>query len=373
MDGVLDQVSSKRNVYASVSWYQPWRDGNTYSGYSVQSDKVSFDFDSSAKAESEADSRWDHPSIPDDESDAWIINRMRDDSDLREAVLGDVCEEVQQLAIGSREASIPVFGVFSGFGIHLHQLYEETNHRVEDKLASNARKWIDELDLQTVDEKASGKQFRIMRFPNTERIIHGAEIEQSGIFQIPLTGSELCSVTPDDLIGLSDLPRHIDVSESVSRISMSIHEEYIGPNEKDSEKIDQEIMRSAPSTQIGSDLAQTIIKDITKMPCVYERALSRNPSNEVRVKLGAMLLNAGFSPMEATDIISEIGWIDFDRSVTRYQLEKLLESGKGDFSCQSMRMKGLCVRADNPRDCPMYGYTGGNVPDTEMMKMMIQT
>lgn len=360
MDGVIEKVSGRRNIYSSVSSYHPHRRGETYSGYSIRSDKVSYDFDSSAKADSAIEGRWNHPSIADDVGDEWVVRRIKEDDEIRESVLGDVCDDVQRLAQSSIDEGIPVVGIFSGFGIHVHQLYEATNHRVEDKLSSNSRRWVSELSLSTVDSKASGKQYRIMRFPNVERMIHGASVEHSGIYTVPLSGSELTEITPDDLIEFSDTPRVIESLSGLSRPSMTVQEEFLGPGESDD--IGQEKMRSVPTDEIGSELARHVIKDIVKMPCVYERALTRNPPNDVRVKLGAMLLNAGYTPSDATDLIAEIGWVDFDRSVTKYQLEKLRESGKGDYSCNTMRMKGLCVHADSPKDCELYGYNGGNTP-----------
>jgi hypothetical protein len=141
---------------------------------------------------------------------------------------------------------------------------------------------------------------------------------------------------------------------------MKVQEEYLGPDYE--EGVGQEKMRPLPQQSQADDFYKDLIKDLVQMPCVYERAIGRNPPNDVRVKLGIMLLNADYSVDETTDLISKLGWVDFDREVTRYQLKKLKKSGKGDWSCKTMQSKGLCTRADNKTDCPKYGYQGGNSP-----------
>lgn len=357
LDGVVDRVAGQRNVYVSVSSY-PQYQNDGYAGYAVCSDKVSYDFDSSAKSEKEG-VRWESSEIPDGTDDRWVVENLSE-PDVRESVLGDLCDEVREFVQESMDSSIPIVGVFSGFGLHIHQLYEETKHRVEDKLSSIASKWISELSLSTVDGQASGKLHRIMRYPDVERVIHGAERESTGIYTIALTGRELAEITPEELVDLSHTPRAKINVTGKSRPSMTIQEDYLGPRQPD--EADQRDMRSVPEGDMGTEFARTVVKRLTRMPCVWKRALSSNPPNDVRVKTGIMLLNAGLSPRECTEIISQIGWVDFDWETTKYQLEKLYESGKGDFSCRTMQKKGLCVKADDKKKCEMYGYWGGNTP-----------
>lgn len=359
LDGVIEQTSGERNLYASLSQYEPVRVDGEFEGSAVRSDKVSFDFDSSAKAEPEAEPYWSHPLIPEFASDYEVVQLMRDDEEVRNAVLGDVCYNVRTLVQACQQKEIPVVGVFSGFGVHVHQLRKPTRSRPGDKMLSTCNKWVSELSLSCADEAASGRPFRIMRLPNTERICHDRG-EGTGVFQVPLRASEMAEIEPEDLMELSQSPRPRIGSHPPSRPEMKVQTDYLGP--KYNEGVGQEKMRPLPTTSEADGLVETLIKKLVQMPCVYERALGRNPPNDVRVKVGIMLLNSGKSVEEVTELIARLNWVDFDRETTRYQLQRLQNSGKGDWSCKTMRAKGLCTRADEPTDCPTYGYQGGNTP-----------
>lgn len=360
-DGVLEQVEGARNVYASLSEYEPVKVDGSFAGSAVVADKVSFDFDSPAKADPDTEGDWSSIMLPQDADEHEVIDRMRESEQIREEVLGDICEDARKLAQASIDEDIPVFGVFSGFGLHVHQLYEPTRSRPGDKMGSNCRRWVSELTLPTADSKASGKPFRIMRVPNIERIDHAdGEETSTGLYTVPLTGSELAEITPRDLTDLSRGPRPTIGSEPRSRPEMKVDEDYLGPGQAG--EVGQEKMRPTPDETMASSFAEEVVKEITQMPCVWERAIGRNPPNDVRVKLGIMMLNAGYSVGEATDIIAQLNWVDFDRETTRYQLRSLKKSGKGDWSCRTMQSKGLCTRADDKVECPGYGYRGGNKP-----------
>lgn len=359
MDGVISKVKSERNLYSSLSAYNPVKVDGDFEGCAVNADKVSFDFDSPAKAHEDQDIRWSSTLIPDEASDKEVIEMMRCDDDVRDAVLGDICHDVRELAQACNADGIPVLGVFSGLGIHLHQLREPTKSRPGDKMLSTCNKWVSELNLSCADEKASGRPFRIMRMPNVERICHSDDAK-TGLYTIPLKAAELAEIEPEMLLDLSASPRPTIGSEPDSRPSMKVHEDYLGPGYEDG--VGQEKMRPMPEVTPGDEFAQTIIKEIVQMPCVYERAFGRNPPNDVRVKLGIMMLNADYSPEEITRLLAKLNWVDFDRDVTEYQLKKLRENGKGDWSCKTMQAKGLCTRADDKHECPTYGYRGGNDP-----------
>lgn len=360
-NGVLDKVADRRNVYASISRYEPAKKADKFSGCAVEADKVSFDLDSSAKSGPNSSTKWSHPEIPDNLPDNHVFTRMENNSAIREVVLGDVCRDVQKIAERCQSESVPLMGVFSGFGIHCHLLHKPTASHPGEKMQSMCRQWSEEENLETVDSKASGKPYRIMRVPNLQRVDHhGGSTVRTGHYTVPLSRSDLAEITPEGLMVASTEPEpNIDVGTD-TRPEMKIREEYQGPQR--SVDVDQDDMRPVPTETLADEFVQFLVKQITKMPCVWERALGRNPANDVRIKLGIMFLNAGFIPETITNIISRIGWVDFDRETTQYQLEKLYESGKGDFSCKTMKQRGLCVRADDEANCEIEGYRGGNRP-----------
>ncbi len=362
---VVNKVEGRRNLYASISSYVPAHNGS-FKGCAVRADKVSFDFDSSAKAHPDAEPDWSHPVIPDHADDYSIVEKMKESYDVRDAVLGDVCRDVRKLAQECMDREIPILGVFSGFGIHVHQLREPTKSRPGDKMLSTANKWVEELGLTCVDERASGRPFRIMRVPNIERVDHftvedgSHETTPTNIFTVPLTAEEMADIDPDELVDMSRTPRLEVSTPTVGRKELKVQEDHLGPGYEDG--VGQEKMRPIPDADNVDEFAEVIVKEVVKMPCVYERALGRNPPNDVRVKMGIMFLNAGYSVRETTNVIAQLNWVDFDRDVTRYQLKQLKKSGKGDWSCSTMAGKGLCVRADDMESCPTVGYQGGNSP-----------
>lgn len=355
VDAVIDRVSGSRNVYSSISRFAPQKSDGRYNGSGVIADKVSFDLDSSAKGESDED-RWNHPEIAQGADDLWVARRLQSSDSVRDAVLSDVCRDARRMAQRAIEKDIPVVGVFSGFGLHIHQLYQTMKEDVEDKLSSTCNEWISELSLGTVDTAASGKPFRIMRIPNIERITYREEIQGTGIHTVPLTRDELSSVSPEGLIEKSDQPRVIPPVGS--RPELDVKSEYLSSNHD----VNQAKQRKLPDEKLGSEYVKFLVRDIVKLPCIAERALGPDPPNEVRVKVGVHFLNAGYSPSEIADIISQLGWRNYDRETTMYQIRHLQKTGKGDWSCKTLRDKNLCIQGESYEDCPTYGYRGGNTP-----------
>lgn len=356
MESIANEVDGQRNLYSSLCSFSPVRNDNGgVKGTSVLVDKLSYDFDSSAKGES---SRWNHPEIPDDAGDRWVSRRMFVDTDVREAVLGDVCDDVRRLAQCCKDSEIPVLGVFSGFGIHVHQLVEETRENVKEKLSTTCEKYISDLSLSTVDRQASGQTVRLMRYPNIDRVVHGSELFNTGIRMIPMSVDDLCGVSPQWLISNCQERRRVS-RPSVSRPSLEIHEDY--RNDGSSDRSESLGMRSMPDEQVDDDFLSFLVRDIVKLPCVSERALGSNPPNAIRVKLAVHFLMAGFSVDDITDVIEQLNWDNFDWETTRYQVEKLKESGKGDWSCSTMQSKGFCVKGESCEKCPTEGYRGGNL------------
>lgn len=357
-DGVVDAANGERNLYASISRFLPGTNNGEYAGNAIEIDKVSFDFDSSAKAEPNSEHEWLHPLLPKKASDAKIWKLVKTDRDIRDAVLGDVCSDVQRLADRCMEDNVPLIGVFSGFGIHCHMLYQRTRKKITQKMKSTYNKWISQNTLSTTDDRASGKPFRILRIPNVRRVDNSKGCTKLG-YTVPLRHDELMDITPTDLTDYSESPRINVGIDSEERPELQVEKDFL---QAEGSELGQAKMRSIPDVEVSDDFAHTIVKEITGMPCVYERAFGVDPPNDIRVKVGIMFLNAGFSPDEITNIISKLGWVNFDRETTKYQLKKLKESGRGDWSCRTMRGKGLCTRADNKHDCPMFGYHGGNTP-----------
>lgn len=358
-DGVMETIGGNKNAYVSIAEFRPvLRD--EFAGCQVVVDKVYYDLDSPAKGGREAPEDWVSPLIDDYADDREVIRWMRNDDDVLHEVLGDACDDARKLAETCIREDIPTIGVFSGFGIHVYQLYEPTASHPGSKIGSTAKKYTAELSLGTVDEKPIGDAQRITRVPNLERV-DDAHQEATGLYQVPLSAEEMAGIQPEELIGHSRQPREEIASEPSERPRLKEQKDYLGPDPEE-EDLGQDKMLPVGQEADANELAETLVKEVCRMPCVYERALTANPDHPVRVKLGIMFLNAGYKPTEIADIIGQLGWVDYDRDKTMYFLENLQENGKGDWSCKTMQGKGLCTRADDKPECPTYGYRGGNQP-----------
>lgn len=350
----LDEVRGKRNGYASISSVQPVFDDHEhdYRGNKLVLDKVFYDFDSHAKTDRGQPGRWDHPRIDPEENERSVIERMRNDDDLLDDILGPIAEDAAKLAKASLEDGIPTVGVFSGFGIHVYQLFKPKANP-KDNIKSISRKYIEELNLASADAQVVGDIGRITRIPNLPRIDGGNE---TPLVTVPLSGRELVEITPEQLMDVSTSPRRDVYEEPGERPEMPLYEKHLK-----SRSMGQNRMRGTAvnfESAMDEDMRQ-LLKDLFQMPCVYERAVQPNPAHPVRYQIATMLFNLGYSVEDALDFIRQLGWIDFDEEVTRYMLESIRDGNSAEKGCKRMMFEGLCQRADEPQKCPAYGWRGG--------------
>lgn len=320
---------TKTNPYVSISHFQR----NV-----PVTDKVVYDFD--AKPDEYVPGEW---------SDAKTLLEMTEDTELATEILSPVVDDVQKIVQLSRKRGIPTVGVYTGFGIHVHQLYrpEPSPKRA---LTSTAVKYREELDLQTLDPKPVGDVQRIVRLPNTQRY---EDDKPTGVYTVPLQTEEMASLTVSDLIRLSDRPRDLNVSEPDSRPSLTVYDEYIGSGKQ---AIPHRPTREAD--QDRSEDAEFIISEMISMPCIRERALSKSPRHKVRFNVAVMLYNLGYKPQEVYEVIRGLNWTDFEPEMTKKQLKQIWKTGYSESSCETMRVEGLCVKEDKPESCPAYQRRG---------------
>lgn len=334
-------VNRKRNAYASLSWFPVG--GNT------KCDKVSYDFDSPFKNSAFAEGN--------ETSDVEKVRLMRDDDQIAHQVLGGVVEDVRELARASQEDGIPVVGVFSGLGMHVHQLFQP-EESPKKEMGSTCRRYIDTLDLDTADEVPVGDEMRIMRVPNMKRVQMLDDDDklsrEASVFCIPLSGDELCEITVDELLELSLSPRpdiQMDVGE---RPQMALYEDY------ERSRVGKDAMQEVSEpTSVSDENVEWLLDELVPLPCIRERVKTRHPGHDVRVYLAIHLFNVGMSVGEAVEFISKLGWEDFDRETTTRNLKSIWRTGYSDPGCKTLRENGLCTRADDPVSCEAYGWSNG--------------
>ena len=349
-DVFRERVRGVKDPYASISW-EDW-------DHTHYLDKVSIDLDSPLKNDWEEHTGRDPP-------DDVKISLMRENDELARNVLDPVLEDGRKIAERAREQEIPALGVFSGFGLHVHLLFQETSERLEDKLETTALKWVRELNLDTLDGQVSGDYQRVLRIPNSKRMAGSVDDARfTGLYTIPLSRDELETATATGLLERSRTPREdsrFEIPANDDRPVMEVHEDFLRQS-PDYEEVDgqREVGENILDTDDGDRLLDFFLREWLRMPCMYERIKQSKPDRFVRFNCAVLLFNVGFDPVDVSNIFRRIGWVDYDRDVTMNQLEHIYKSGYADASCEKIRKKGLCVLDQRDWErCPCYEWSGG--------------
>ncbi|UBF23082.1 DNA primase [Haloarcula virus HCTV-16] len=348
MDVAIDECEGERNLYSTISYFDLTEGGG------VISDKIAFDLDSPFK----------DAAFPDLDRDDEKIHAMRQDRDLAEEVLGEVVSDARLVAEYAQSQEIPLVGVFSGFGIHLHLLYQDQLN-ASRHLATTVRKVIDEYDLETADVQIIGDVQRILRIPNVRRVYVDADRGESitsdthtmpcNLYTVPLTRREIRNLTVDELLDWSTSTRDIPIPGENERPQMKVYDEYLEERATARGKVETEI----DVEEYDRQGLLNMLKDLLQMPCMYERIVQPNPHHMVRFNSAVLLFNAGFSREEIETIFMKLGWRDADRRKTRKFLKQIERRGYSDMSCRTIQGLGLCQREDDPESCETYGWSGG--------------
>jgi len=311
-------------------------------------DKVFHDLDAPLK-----DSAFDS-----DVSDVEKIERMRNDEELAEEILGLVWSEAQELVKKLREDNIPTVCVFSGLGVHIHMLYQDEVEPTEQKV-SISNYYIDECDLKTSDRQVITDTRRILRIPNSKRISDG----EAQAYCIPITEEEVLNNTVHDLLERckepKDIPYH-DRYQKENRPEMEVVEGY--------EDVEEDTHGTVPIqeqdiSQDIDELSEWIVENNIPLPCVRERFLGANPHHMVRFNGVVLLYQAGFSIEEVRSIIKGIGWIDYDKDITDKMTKQIWNRKYSESNCSKLMSLGLCVYrpefeefSDEPNECDTYKW-----------------
>jgi hypothetical protein len=341
-DVFVDSNDGSENVYASIS-------ASSKSGVPV-TDMVSLDFDSPMKEAAF------EPELRDDQK----LARMHEDDRLLREVLGDVFEDVQRVCEWAIEHSTPGVCVLTGFGIHVHLLYEPMANAAEH-LTSIAVHLKEELDLDTIDRLPIGDLQRLVRVPNCQRMAGEFPCEH---ICIPIRARALPGYDLQDFFALS-LSRHsIETGDiDAARSPMPLFEKYTSPSKREEDSdgsIRRQPIESSPQSFEDGFLAD-YLKDLLKMPCLWQRLLQPDPCQMIRFAATVQLFNCGLSPEEVRDIYGRLGWIDYDAELTKQQVEQIYRTGYSSMSCESMMEHGLCCYPvdEAEGECPTHGWQGG--------------
>lgn len=351
----FDTINGVKNAYASISW-RPI-------GGNLKLDKVGFDFDTPQKEGEDGWPVFSGQELPQDE----VVARMRNDPYVADEVLLPVLKDARKLIQRSAEMGIPTFCVFSGFGLHVYQMYREKANP-DKQLDTTSKKFARELNLTTSDAQVGGDVKRILRIPNAHRvhleIRDGAIVSTrpTGLFTIPLLPAEVMEKSPSELLEMAKEPRLMSEEEleylhPKNRPEMKTYDDYLSSGSM--EDVTQKDMRKMDEPANDDEFLEYLLKDYLKMPCMYERIQQPEPNHAIRRNCAVLLFNLGMEPAEVVDIFSRIGWMDWNREITEEQITQIYRKGYADMSCWTLRKEGFCTRADKPTDCPTFGWSGG--------------
>lgn len=295
--------------------------------------------------------------VHEDMTEKEMVRQLREDSEFRASVLGAVCEDAQSVAELCREHSIPLVGVYTGKGIHLHAFYEE-RESPERELVSNTEWMIDEAGVSTFDRAVLGDVKRLCRVPNCRRF-DGVLMSPTDLWTVPLSQRELESITPKKLAEWSREPRQIEKpGESRPPFFVRQDEEYEPSVEP--EKVEREPLGVAEAEL--NEKMEKWVADLLQLPCLYERIKTNNPAHSVRLASAIMMYNAGLERQDIVEVFSRFGWADFSPKKTRKFLKSIERKGYASMSCATLQSKGLCVFEQGSREeeCDKFGYSGGD-------------
>jgi hypothetical protein len=295
-------------------------------------------------------------------SDLEKVEMMREDSELTDKVLGEVWSDAQNLMKKCVNESIPAIAVFSGLGMHIHILFKERVSPTEEKVSTT--QWlIDECDLSTHDRKIITDTRRILRVPNSRRISGG---EFAGVWCIPMTEREVINNNVYDMLERCSRPKDISMKDRYKTENlpeMQVYEDY---KEIEEGSASGTVPLEEPSVTDLDPTTEELVKDCIPMPCVRERFFSPNPDHLIRFTGTALLYQSGFNPKEVQQLISQIGWIDYDPTITEKMTNQIWNNRYSELPCKKIQSLGLCVfgpefqeRSDDPKDCETHKWSSG--------------
>jgi len=331
-DMFTEAQEGEADCYSRISWYG--RDG------SLLLDKVFLDLDGD---------------VPEGITDTEMVGRLRRDKTFRDDVLGDVVNDVREVAELCVEESIPLVGVYTGKGVHLHALFEE-RRSPQDAYTSRQEWFVDECGLSTFDSQVKGDMKRLCRVPNCRRYDDKLEAP-TDMYTVPLSKYEMKNITVDELVDFAQSPRQIPIPGE-SRPPFLEVPDYNPDRSHTVVEVDQK--ETGEFSEVTEKM-EMWLEDVLQLPCMYQRIQTRNPAHYVRLNCAVMMFNVGMSVEEVLTVYSQLGWHDFDKKVTRKHLKQIKRKGYVDMSCAKLQSKGLCVFQESEREesCPHYGYKGG--------------
>lgn len=334
-DVFLNKNEGENDCYSRISWMSRTRDWLC--------DRIFLDLDGNVSRNGLTDTE--------------IVSLLQTDRSFRQSVLGDVVDDVRAIAELGFEESLPMVGVYTGKGVHIHLLCEPRKWPKRE-LESN-QLWVDDVcGLSTFDRNVLGDVKRLSRVPNCRRYDEKLG-DATSLYTVPLSRREMRNITAKELIEWSESPRTVE-DPGESRLPLFVRDDYVVSD--DAEDVSVEAVEMGKRTIDSLDEKLELwLENVLQLPCMYKRITTRNPAHPVRFNCAVMMFNVGMTVDDIVEVYSRLGWADFDANVTRRFAQQIKERGYADMSCAAIQAEGLCMYQQGKREeqCETFGYPGG--------------
>lgn len=237
---------------------------------------------------------------------------------------------------------IPVFSGKKGFHIYVvSQVFKYTNDELplaKHVVASIQKYFIDEARLKHVDKHFIGSLTHLARIPNTRR--------DNQRYSIYLLQKFWMKYELPEIIEMSYTQKCYSIENYVGE-KLNLYE-YVASSFYDDIVDDDNGINSEttlPEIRLHDRSRNDIyvlLKEIVR-PCILNYVFTDEPDHDIRTFFVLELKYYLFSQKEVEEIISKLGWRDYDYNITHYHVSKLYEKNLYPPKCSTIREKGYCL------------------------------
>jgi len=234
---------------------------------------------------------------------------------------------------------IPVFSGKKGF--HFYVMSNQFNYSSDEVplakyiLSSVQNYFIEEASLKHVDKHFIGSLTRLTRVPNTKR-----DNQRYAIY-LPQRFWEKYDLP--EIVEMSYVPRCFSIEnycgEKLDFYEYSSIHEYDFDTEHD---FDPSCVPEIDLSKCGKKDIYLLLDQIIR-PCILYRVFTDDPEHDIRTFFVLELKYYYFSQKEVEEIISKLGWQDYDSRITHYHVSKLFEKKLYPPKCATIRERGYCL------------------------------
>lgn len=253
--------------------------------------------------------------------------------DLDAKSIEEALDMVKQVVDRIEEEELGYIPIFSGRrGFHLHiplEPFDATNKETAKYMLRSAQEYF---AGDMMDEQMKGVLNHCIRIPNTRR-------ERTNCYSAYLP-KDFLNWEPVDIVEWASSPHNLEYD--INRDSDI--REYAGIVKKRVGKFELE-EPNLPQHKVPSDI-EKMLKGLIR-PCLMEEIFN-NPGHKIRTELVVELKQHGYGAQAIVEIISRLGWDNFDRSKTEYHVKKILDSNLKPMSKETLKRMGLSPEWNYP-------------------------